>query len=394
MNLNNGIAIDSMIHLIIDTNIYTGNPGRNNAAFKAVKRLAIANALKLYIPYFVKWEFLTQEIKNFKDDFSRVDKGLNGVLRRDYRGNFRIQLDNIKQQVSAIYNQMKKYPIVEFSRWAADLGAEFLPIGYKHDRKVARDYFMGAVPFKAIKNRNDIPDAFIWQATKDIAGTVDTLYVVCNDSGLLKACSTVGNIVTFQTLNEFILSSVCQPILRPTYAQDNLLVLSKSSVAIQPASSMAVQNDFINKLIGQTVVSQVIPEDNNEASIYMLNEPNNIVFNFEDMEYYGAGNIVIPFEATAEAVLNYAIFKADYFLMDDAEAKHISISELNNHYYDAEEEYTLLVEGTLSIEVDKDVFESSQLDAVKIEQLIDNADFEINSIDHIDIPNDNRRVDV
>lgn len=144
-----------MIHLVIDTNIYTDNPRRNNAAFKAVKRLANANALKLYIPYFVKWEFLTQEIKKFKEVFSRVDKGLKGLLRRDYWGNFKTQLNNIKQQISVVQDQMKKYPIVEFTRWAADLDAEYLPIGYKHDRKVARDYFKGAVPFKAIKNRND-----------------------------------------------------------------------------------------------------------------------------------------------------------------------------------------------------------------------------------------------
>lgn len=47
--------------------------------------------------------------------------------------------------------------------------------------------------------------------------------------------------------------------------------------------------------------------------------------------------------------------------MDEEKSKKIGVSELNKHYYEAEVNYDLQVEGWLSIEVDSEALQSEVL---------------------------------
>ena len=52
-------------------------------------------------------------------------------------------------------------------------------------------------------------------------------------------------------------------------------------------------------------------------------------------------------------------FKADYFTLSDTD--DISIDNRNEHYFDAEQDYSVDVKGVLSISVDADGLEKDQL---------------------------------
>jgi hypothetical protein len=51
------------------------------------------------------------------------------------------------------------------------------------------DYFGGAGPFTSTKNRNDIPDSFIWQAVCDLADNKERVHFIANDGELFKAAN-------------------------------------------------------------------------------------------------------------------------------------------------------------------------------------------------------------
>jgi len=75
--------------------------------------------------------------------------------------------------------------------------------------------------------------------------------------------------------------------------------------------------------------------------------------------------------------LNYAIHKSDYLSLSDKQIANISMSELNDHYFDATEQHNLHVEGTLSISLDADKLAEANLTDEDIGKLIDTADYQV-----------------
>lgn len=57
----------------------------------------------------------------------------------------------------------------------------------------------------------------------------------------------------------------------------------------------------------------------------------------------------IPFSVKTDCTIKYCAYEADYYALDDHETKNISIFELNDHYFDAKEEYSISIEGSILV---------------------------------------------
>jgi hypothetical protein len=143
----------------------------------------------------------------------------------------------------------------------------------------------------------------------------------------------------------------------------------------------AVESKIVDALVGRDVKSYSIPDDNNEATILMVGGPENLRFDFDDAEYYGANELGVAFEASIDCTLNYAIFIADYYTLSDERRKPISIDERNEHYFDAEEDYTVDVRGTLLITLDSSPLEEEDLRDEDLSDLIDHADYGVEVVE-------------
>ena len=84
------------------------------------------------------------------------------------------------------------------------------PIDSVIGRAVMESYFTGGPPFKGIKNRNDIPDSFIWQAILDIKRSVGELTVLVADTRLNKAFEDEGGMHVYQSIDLFVASPAFQ----------------------------------------------------------------------------------------------------------------------------------------------------------------------------------------
>jgi hypothetical protein len=122
----------------------------------------------------------------------------------------------------------------------------------------------------------------------------------------------------------------------------------------QTSIESAICSDLVNKLDGKTVESHEIPDDNNEATVFSVGDPETINLKFGDTKLYGDNRFVIPFSLKVECLLTYSIFKSDYYALDDEKAENISIDDWNDHYYEAEEYYLLKVEGLVSVNILED----------------------------------------
>jgi len=143
---------------------------------------------------------------------------------------------------------------------------------------------------------------------------------------------------------------------------------------------------MVDALHGKTVKSEQIPDDNNEATIFLIGDANDIEVRTNEAEYYGNGLFVVPVEFYTECLLSYAVFKADFYILSDEKIKGISISDFNDHYFDAEEYYNLRVQASISLDFQTEAFESDNITEDDFDSLLEKVEINLDSIEEIEIP--------
>ncbi len=376
-----------MIHLVLDTNILSGDPRRNSGPFRALVRLCKAGKAKLHVPFVVKNEFLTQQKqearKLLKELRSAADKLSSFTLQDEIFGfseATKTGATNLRKEAGDLVEQ-------EWEEWLKEVCAVEYPVDPSHGERIIKDYFAGKPPFKAVKNRNDIPDSYVWQTILDLAKTYNALHVVSNDGAVYGAAAGVQGVVAYKRLSEFIDTQQCRAALEALADEavaDNVERAGKLLPTAKRQLEFALGNEIIDELDGKTVTDSRIPDDTNEGMIYMINEPSDVSFGFNKVEYYGDSEIGVPFEAITECTLNYAIFKADYYCLDERKTAQISIDERNEHYFDADEDYPIRATGTLQIKLDKEKLRNEKMTDQEICELFDDAEYDV-EVDELEV---------
>jgi hypothetical protein len=95
---------------------------------------------------------------------------------------------------------------------------------------------------------------------------------------------------------------------------------------------------------------------------------------------------VVPVTFNAECLLNYAIFKGDFYGLAEDKIKQISISELNDHYYDAEEYYVLNISASTALNLSSAEIESEGIGDKRLSELAEEAEITLDSVEEIEVP--------
>jgi hypothetical protein len=373
-----------MINILVDSNILRQYPDFNNASLKTLHRLGNQGILKLHIPYIVKQEFLTKRKLEITFPFLETNKNLQTILRRDLTEEDKIIITKFSERLIEMKSKLEKELEIKFDRWVSAQKGEIQSIKTNHGQEVMDAYFKGEVPFKKIKNRNDIPDAFIWQNILDLSKDHSTLCIISNDTKIYDECIK-KNLIPFKTLEEFIESALLAKEITPDILFEHFFEDIKQKLPENKDYLVDQLNrDLVSKLAWKEAKSSKIPDDNNEALISLVGEARDVFFKFEIAKYYGDGLILIPFYLDVDCLLSYHIFKVDYYTMDEKRALQISVSEYDNkHYFSAEEEYELTVYGFLSIDLSSETIEKVEEKMKNFKELLTNSSITIDSIEKI-----------
>lgn len=371
-----------MIHVLIDTNIYRADRKRSKPAFRALARLAKAGKLQLHIPTYVKLEFLSQQHRDIKKEIKAISKAAKELLNITEEVNLTSHADSASQVFdNALVENAPQWIDDEFHAWMTGVKMIEHQVQPDHGQIVMEAYFAGKPPFGEAKNRSDFPDAFIWQTTLDLAKAYGSLSVITGDERFNAAAASHLEMEAYKTLDGFIDSDECQDALAelaPEIVVENMKRLQSLLSTAEAQLIVMLQARIVDSLAGKTVRHRSIPDDNHEGTITTVGDLEGIEFDFEGSEYYGDGEVSIPFTGTSECSLNYAIYKGDYHILDDEESEAISISERNDHYYDADQDFTIEVCGTLNLSIDVERLEDFDLSDKDLQELaINKAMFDI-----------------
>jgi hypothetical protein len=339
------------MHVLIDTCIYRQDRRRNKPGFRAVKRLAQAGVIQLHVPLFVKREFVSQQAEDAEEDITKITDAAKRIARLTNDATLVAQTAQIAQLTSAMKTDAVNALTREFQQWMTEAQATEHSIKADHAERVVDAYFAGRPPFGAAKRREDIPDSFIWETAVDLAAEHGALIVVSADGKIRKEADKNPAMTAFRSLDEFIDSEECHVALDELQTSETIRDNIERVCKLLPSASETLQHnldsDIVNELAWKTVRHSAIPDDNNEATITMVGEAENVEYRFEETEYFGDGDLGIPFTATVECELNYYLYKGDYASLPDVE--EVSISDWNDHYFDATQSFTISVAGSINL---------------------------------------------
>ncbi|QMV13952.1 PIN domain-containing protein [Vibrio spartinae] len=369
-----------MIHIVLDTNIYRNNPARDNLHFKALEKLSKAGLLCLHVPYVVLREFQTQQRDIYSKDLVKAISGLTGLSRKLLDEDILERLVSAKAELEGESENILSNAEDQITNWCDRIGAKLHPLCLDQASLALEAYFQGKPPLKSVKNREDIPDSFIVQSILKLHDDHNPIHVVAGDNKVREAFADEKTINTYESLSDFIEIDLIQDELKEVDLIDSIGTLVAAIQEFEDESSEIkcfLSNNIGESIVWKTFSDPSIPDDNHKATINSYDEAEDIELDFSEAGYYGNGQFGIPFKLRIVVLAHYYIFKSDYYCMDP-EREHVpSVSDHNDHYFEAEEEFELCVSGLVSITIDRDNIDMDELsesiveDSFKIDEVSD-----------------------
>jgi len=338
------------LNIILDSNIYWSDRNFRKKDFLLLKGLINHNLIQLHIPSVVKEECLTTNSIEISEDFSKIksiikklkDKGLH-KNEIDRLGFFLEQIEEFVEDVNESANSNWE----EFIRNSNSIVHE---IKKEHGVKVITDYFSGEAPFKHRKNREDFPDAFIYQSIIDINESYNNLIFVSRDKNLRMHVEKNIKLYSFSSFYDFYKSKVCEPY-KEEY--EDILSIRDESLELKESKDELIRNferylydDFYH--ISFQDLDDTYDNDQSETEIQGVEKVNSIELVEEDIEFI-EDRIHLAFNVELDALVEYYIYKNEYISLPEERTREIGVTDWNRHVFLAEESMTLDMKINCSI---------------------------------------------
>ncbi|BDS13009.1 PIN domain-containing protein [Aureispira anguillae] len=350
--------------LIIDSTEYKQDRGLNKENISSIKALGREGLIFLHIPWFVYKETSTACIDDLKKELNTFQRKLKSFDRKGVDTNGFNAAMGLAEATKKLFNELEKSNETLWYEFIKESKATLHQYSSADSIKVFEAYFSGEKPFKSLKKREDIPDAFIYMTITQLAKD-NKVHFVSGDKNLGEKCNANPNIILYESLREFIASEIYKEALKKykekLETQDKVSkILTAKEIIINNIDSI---KDAVFKYTNQVTYLEFtdpsLMSDNNEGAIWAIDDPKTKVetteIQFIDDKFF------VPITVKATASIDYAVFKGDYW------AEHGSIpplniaNELNKHYYQIEDVVEMELKKTLVIKIE-DLDEDEDLD--------------------------------
>lgn len=350
--------------VILDTNIFSADHTFSKTEMVILKRLCNEKKIELIIPEIILKEFSTQEQEKAEASKKRLLHELKVYYDTVYgaeKNEFRNKINNIQDTLTETNKRIQN----RIEIFISETNVTILVPNIDEYKGTFDRYFEGKKPFKAIKSRNDIPDALIFEQIMKIKD--NELVFVTNDERLRETVKSEG-ITVFSSLADFIESDEIMDIIEVKRI-DDLLYYVLPQILENEYFFTLFHTALEEGLLYEKVNDEKIPDDNNEGTITGIMGIYPTEFIKDEIIKHGARLFTIPFDCEIDAYLEYYFFKMDFYSFDEDRIKEITIEDWNDHYFQAEEEYLLICKGKLGLQFDLNI-SSNEIASTSSEKLI------------------------
>jgi len=211
---------------------------------------------------------------------------------------------------------------------------------------VFKSYFSGGPPFGKTKNREDIPDAFLFHAITALKASTPELHVVCADKRFRAAVENLG-LASFARVLDFLESDAVKDALRDL--QDERegaleLYLREKQERAEVGNALTNAKDhirtealgFLRDQMPIEVVHSRIPSDSHDATVNDLGDLDAFELVTEEIDSLGGGEVVLPIDLTFPDVsLDFDVFRGSLSELDEEQLAWTG-GVWNDHYVEGE----------------------------------------------------------
>lgn len=342
------------MNIVIDTSILRKDRRFVNSDILLIKKLSKLDLIKLHFPWVVFKESTTQNLIDVNASIDIAIKEISSLNRKGIHKDDFDKLGKISNDLKTFKSDLENSINRHWDSFIIDSKAIMHEIDELHGKIVMNSYFLGLTPFPTPKSRNDIPDAFIYEAIRSINKKYGKVYFICDDNNLRNSVDKNDDCNVYKSFEEFY-NSYEYKKLEEEYKKvekfaDELIVLRENVDKIRQYA----KEEFYRDLFAgdeQVIVHENIPSDGNEGALQAINDGSveNILV---DKIQFVDGIFYIPVELKAIFRIEYFLFKADIYLYEDDRDISIIDHDWNKHYYLVEESFNARVSFKCTIEQD------------------------------------------
>lgn len=248
--------------IFIDTSVIR-DANHKSPDFQKLFELSKNNKVEIHMSEIATEEWRTKNRDNLLADLSKARSALR-QLNHSWKNDFITNnLDHPIDQTLLPKNEL----IEEESRKATKVFLSENKINTlksepDHQDRVFSKYFEGEKPFRSPKNRDDIPDGFIFESAVDLYDASRNCYCLVRDTGLSKALEDLGYEI-FPTASELldIIKPLITPEPEPAKAEPKP---SEEAIEEKVTAEQEVQTETLNKSLA------VLADKNKQLQIKIL----------------------------------------------------------------------------------------------------------------------------
>jgi hypothetical protein len=368
-----------LIHLILDTSVFRQDRSRQSTASKALTKLLQSHKVTLHVPEWVKREVLSQLEEDAHAKLAALSNCAKALNDLSYLGEILAFSQDLLSRIAQLEDLVRGCHGKTFKEWLLACNAVEHPTQPEHAARLTEAYFIGEAPFSKAKSRTDIPDAFIWQSILDILKMHESLHLVVADKRFRTYAESVNGIFVYEGLAQFIQTEACQAALKvldeKNVAENSLRV---STLLEEDTAEWVdlVRDRTELALKDRSFRDNDVPTSNHEALILSAGD-SEFQFRFDLAEYYGVGEIEIPFTVSAQCKIQYTLQVAIYEQLPTRRVEGMEILELNPLAYLVEEHAILLIDAMLNVKLKEDKLTQSDLSDAELLALAAAAEMKI-----------------
>ncbi|TDW52529.1 hypothetical protein EV144_1011220 [Flavobacterium sp. 270] len=336
--------------ILIDSTEYKKDRNFNKKDLSLIKDLGDRKLIINHIPWFVFKECTSSSISESTQKVQEAMSALNSLPRLGLGRNEISDSETVINQLSILENKIAISVSNQWSNFIKTSNSILHKFDKDDSEPVFEDYFLGNKPFSSLKNRNDIPDAFIYQTIKKISKK-EKLYIVTNDIKFKESIeNSIPNTTVYLNFKNLYEDKIFKKVLE-TY--DKLIdnekkldfinrYLNKFKTEIEEEVA-----EFINDINYLEFYDDKLKSDDNSAIIHYMTDPK-LEINFTEIKIIGE-EAFVPISIECNADIEYAMFKADYWVYNDLPKYS---EEINKHYFRIEDSVKLKLNQIVAIDLD------------------------------------------
>lgn len=372
------------IFLSLDTNILRNDPYFKKSYMDTFLKLCKKGKIQLGLSEIVVNEYKSQQYEELLNKTEELITRFETKKSKAKNMEEMSSLSNILKNLTGIKKDYIKSIDMRFEDFLDKSESEVHKISDGQASKVMSDYFGGFKPYKKRKSREDIPDSFIYNFYKEKVEMDEykNYYFISRDEKLRQSITFISKNNVFSSIEEFIKSKEIEEHIYEIdiYMKDELKEYVTDNISLKETEiTSLLESQLTKELPYKTINDSSINDDNNEGLITTIYGLSDKSINFNEIDFVNEGMFTIPFECEMEVGIEFYIYKQDYFCLDPDDQKYISISDHNDHYFEAEQEFNLRISGNVSGLLAEYTYED------EVDSIFEDIEFELESIESMDI---------